>query len=93
MNEIPKCIEYDPDPIPDDLIVSVGDRFLFIVPGEPRKSYQTIHNSIVTVSGISQYGGLAIEEYRDPDTHFVRKCFHEFTDNGELANSFDEVFG
>ena len=83
--------EYFSDPIDYDLDVKPGDRFVFIAKSHP-ENYPTIHGTIVTVSGVSRHGGLAIDEYID-GSHFVRRCFHEVVLEREVDTSdFDAVF-
>ena len=83
--------KYIAEPIGYDHDVQPGDRLVFIAKSHP-DNYPNIHGRVITVSGLSNTGGIAVDEYGN-GSHFVRRCFHEIVWEREVDTSdFDAVF-
>ena len=89
MQYLPDGTQYEDDPIDNSDDVSIGDEFVFISQYPDR--YPKIQNRVVTVSDISNMGGIAV--FESPlKTHFVRRCFHKIVVREDRMDDFDAVF-
>lgn len=90
MRSLPDGTQYCDDHIDDLLEVHPGDQFVAIFKSQPER-YAKIHERVVTVSDVSDTGGIAVYEYGNL-THFVRRCFHEIIPKEVDLSGFDEIF-
>lgn len=89
MLSLPDGTCYEDEPITDRDTVKVGDEFVCVLIHPDR--YPDIHNRVITVAHVSEFGGIAIREYKD-NSHFVRRCFHRIIEKEGGPDGFDEVF-
>ena len=90
MRCLPDGTQYKDEHISEDLEVFPGDQFVCVFKNHPEQ-YKSIHERVVTVSGVSSMGGIAVFEY-ERGTHFVRRCFHEIIREEVDLSGFDEIF-
>ena len=89
MQSLPDGTCYEEESIADSDEVKIGDELVCVLLHPER--YPEIHNRVITVEGVSEFGGIAIREYKD-NSYFVRQRFHRIIEEEGALEGFDEVF-